>query len=304
MVRNVYKLRFQKISRPHVKLTPLIIMTLVVVVMAGASSLLIGTGSSLSLGPRLLFDDEFNGNAGSLPSSSNWNIETGDVGFSNDELECYTKSPKNVHLDGQGHLLITALFAPDTACGAGITQNYTSARLDTYQHFDTKYGTMEMSAKLPTAQGMWPAFWALGNNSITDGWPEGGEIDILEAIGSDQGTSTVNATIHGPYTTMNDSDATGWSLTKTTNASADLSQTYHTYAVTWSPGTISFQSDGRTYYTVHKSDLSTNEQWVFDSHPFYLLLNLAVGGDWPGSPDAKTVFPQTMSVDWVRVYSS
>jgi beta-glucanase (GH16 family) len=253
---------------------------------------------------KLLFDDEFNGTNGSLPNSSRWNIETGDPGSGNQELECYTNSSKNVHLDGQGHLDITALYAPNTPCGSGVTQSYTSARLDTYQHFSSEHGIIAMSAKLPTAQGMWPAFWAMGNGTSATGWPNNGEIDTMEAIGSDTGTETVHGTIHGPYVNAPEFAGTGWQESGTGTASSDLSSTYHTYDVVWSPGTISFQVDGSTYYTISKSNIPAGDQWVFDTQPFYLLMNLAVGGDWAGAPDAKTIFPQTMSVDWVRVYSN
>ena len=230
-----------------------------------------------------LFDDEFNGVAGHLPDSAKWNIDKGYWNAGSRQL--------------QGHLIITALYAPDTTCGATML-NYTSGRLDTNKKFSAQYGTIEIRAKVPTAKGMWSAFWAVGNNSPTVGDPNGGEIDTMEALGSDTGTRKVYGTLHGPNV---GSTTAFWSAGGTTTASSDLSA-YHIYALAWKPGMISFQLDGKTYYTATRSSLPSNDEWMFDSQQFYMILNLAVGGNWPGNPDIKTTFPKTMTVDWVRVY--
>ena len=266
-------------------------------------------GSALAWHPRaaaaaslptlgtLVWSDDFNGQAGAPPDTTKWNVATGYWNAASQQLECYTNSPDNVRLDGHGHLSITALYAPGTQCG-GSTLNYTSGRIDTNQKFSVQYGTIQIRMRMPTAQGMWPAFWSVGVNTAQVGDPNGGEIDAVEAIGSDSGTSKVYGTLHGPDA----GDPGYWSSGGTVIASSDLSQ-WHTYAISWQPGQISFLLDGLVYYTATSSSLPANDEWVFDSQPFYLILNLAVGGTWPGDPDASTTFPQLMNVAWVRVYS-
>jgi beta-glucanase (GH16 family) len=247
-----------------------------------------GSGSG-STGPTgtLVFDDEFNGTAGSLPDPTKWQLTPGPSGAQNGELECYTNSPSNVALDGQGHLAITARV------GSGSCP-YTSGRLQTAGLFQTEYGTLEASIQVPAGQGLWPAFWALGSDYPSVGWPQCGEIDVMENLGQDP--FTVYGSIHGP-------DGTGsYGYTTPYRSPVSLASGFHTYAVTWSPTSISYSVDGVTYATYTPSTLKSGQQWVFDQ-PFYLLLNLAVGGSWPGSPSSSTPFPATMLLDWVRVYS-
>jgi beta-glucanase (GH16 family) len=149
----------------------------------------------------------------------------------------------------------------------------------------------------PSGRGLWPAFWALGTDIDQKGWPECGEIDVMENLG--QEPRTASGTIHGPRDgagTQADYEP-GYSVRHT----APLSQQFHTYGVQWLPGSIQFTFDGRPYGSITATDLTARSRWVFH-HPFYLVLNVAVGGRWAGSPDASTTFPQALRVDYVRVY--
>jgi beta-glucanase (GH16 family) len=235
----------------------------------------------------LIWDDEFNGAAGSAPDSTKWTVTPGPSGAQNAELECYTNSPSNIALNGQGQLAITALQ------GSGSCP-YTSGRLQTKGLFQTEYGTLEVSMQIPAGQGLWPAFWALGNDYNSVGWPQCGEIDVMENLGSDP--FTAYGSIHGPQGTG------AYGHTTAYRSPVSLTSGFHTYAVTWTPTSISYSIDGVTYATYSPSTLTSGQQWVFNQQ-FYLLLNLAVGGNWPGSPNSSTAFPATMLVDWVRVYS-
>jgi beta-glucanase (GH16 family) len=162
--------------------------------------------------------------------------------------------------------------------------------------FSQAYGRFEARIKLPAGQGIWPAFWMLGDNITADGWPKCGEIDIMENVGKEPGIN--HGSLHGPSSTNATSD-----LTKTIALPAGkrLSDDFHLYAVEWEPGVVRFYLDSNLYGTFTSAQWPAGGTWVFD-HPFFLILNVAVGGDWPGSPDATTVFPQTMLVDYVRVY--
>jgi beta-glucanase (GH16 family) len=148
--------------------------------------------------------------------------------------------------------------------------------------------------KLPRGKGMWPAFWMLGNDIKSKGWPACGEIDIMENIGD---PSRVYGTLHGPGYSGSHGIQGHYDLPR--NVGADSA--FHVYAVNWSPGKIVFSMDGVVYATRTKQDLPEGTSWVYD-HPFFILLNLAVGGLWPGNPDPSTVFPQQMLIDYVRVY--
>jgi beta-glucanase (GH16 family) len=244
--------------------------------------------------PQLIFDDEFNGPAGSPPDPSKWRAVSGDWSGGDGELEYYTPRSSNVALDGAGHLAITAIRETHAAAG-GKSYPYTSGRIQTKDLFATTYGSLQASIKLPAGQGLWPAFWALGSNIDTVGWPACGEIDMMESLGND--TSTIYGSIHGPAT----GNADGYGLTSSKRAAVSLAGGFHTYGVNWSPGQIQFTLDGIVYATRSALEMTSGRQWVLDK-PFYLLLNLAVGGGWPGSPNASTAFPATMLVDWVRGY--
>ena len=168
---------------------------------------------------------------------------------------------------------------------------YTSARLNTKGKFSFKYGYIEMRAILPEGQGIWPAFWMMGNSGS---WPECGEIDIMEMIGGQNREDTVHGTVHwgstNPYNHM--------SYGLSTVSEDDLSEGFHTYAVEWDESTIKWYLDGKQFCVI---DIS-GEQFSMFRQEFYILVNLAVGGDWPGSPNASTVFPQKYVIDYIRVY--
>src|SRR5579859_235214 len=241
----------------------------------------------------LAWSDEFAGAAGALPNPAVWNLETGGDGWGNHELETYTGRPQNVALDGQGHMNITARRETYTG-DDGITRDYTSARLTTQHKFTQRYGRFEARMKIPPGQGTWPAFWMLGDNTDIVSWPQGGEIDVMESVGNDPGT--VWGSIHGPGYT--DTGITGG---YTLPNGAQLADAYHLYAVEWSPTRVSWYLDDVLYETRTPADLPPGAPWVFD-HPFFLLVNLAIGGDWPGSPDATTPFPAVLQVDYIRTY--
>jgi beta-glucanase (GH16 family) len=251
------------------------------------------TASSPAGSPwTLVWSDEFGGSNGSAPDSSKWTVETGGDGWGNHELEYYTSRLQNAQIQN-GSLVITAL--KETYTGKdGVTRNYTSARMMTAGKFEQQYGRFEARIKIPYGQGTWPAFWMLGNNSGQVGWPACGEIDIMENIGKEP--AIVHGTIHGPGYSGAAGIGSSFSL-----AGGRFADDYHLYAVEWEPNVIRFYVDSNLYATRTPADLPEGTKWVYD-HPFFTILNLAVGGDWPGAPDNTTVFPQTMLVDYVRVY--
>nr|WP_095876761.1 glycoside hydrolase family 16 protein [Streptomyces sp. TLI_235] len=243
------------------------------------------------------WSDEFDGPAGRGPDAAKWTLETGGSGFGNHELEYYTNSTSNAALDGQGHLVITAKKNTDPGLGCWYGQcQYTSARLNTARTFTQAYGRFEARIKIPRGQGVWPAFWMLGNDLGTAGWPNSGEIDVMENIGREP--NSVHGTIHGPGY----SGAGGLGAAYSLPGGKAFADDFHTFAVDWSPSAIVWSVDGTPYETRTPADTHGNK-WVFD-HPFFVILNLAIGGDWPGSPDGATAFPQTMVVDYVRASGS
>jgi beta-glucanase (GH16 family) len=245
----------------------------------------------------LAFADEFDGPAGTPPDPARWTHEVNGGGGGNNELQFYTDSTDNAALDGEGHLVITARKEnpANYQCWYG-TCEYTSARLNTATTFTQAYGHIEARIKVPRGQGMWPAFWMLGDNIGDVGWPNCGEIDVMENIGREP--STVHGSLHGPgYSGGN--PITG---TYTLPDGGVFADDFHTFAVDWTPDQISWSVDGAVYQTNTPADTNGNP-WVFD-HPFFVILNVAVGGNWPGSPDDTTQFPQQMVVDYVRVTTS
>jgi beta-glucanase (GH16 family) len=241
----------------------------------------------------LTWSDEFDGPDGSAPDQKKWSVETGGGGWGNNELEYYTARRTNSRVE-KGNLVIDALQEQFTGPD-GVTREYTSARLKTGKLFTQKYGKFEARIRIPKGQGMWPAFWMLGDDISAAGWPACGEIDIMENIGAEPGK--IHGTIHGP----------GYSGGKSLGApyvvaSRDVADDFHVFGVEWEPNEIRFYVDGQLYETRTPADLPAGSRWVFD-HPFFLILNVAVGGGWPGNPDASTKFPQEMLVDYVRVYS-
>jgi beta-glucanase (GH16 family) len=241
---------------------------------------------------QLVWADEFNGPDGSAPDPTKWAIQSGGGGWGNNELEYYTTRPQNVQVAG-GNLVITAVKEDYTGPDQ-VTRHYTSARLQTKGLFSQQYGRFEARIKVPKGQGMWPAFWMLGNNIDTAGWPACGEIDIMENIGREP--TMVHGTLHG----------TGYPPEGYTTAyslpSGAFSDDFHIFAVEWEPQQIRLYVDGTLYATDTQAGSPQATAWPFNSQPFFLLLNLAVGGNWPGNPDATTQFPQQMLVDYVRVY--
>src|SRR5467141_684785 len=246
-------------------------------------------------GYTLVWSDEFNGKDGSLPDSSKWTYDIGGSGWGNHELEYYTNRAGNARIE-DGKLIMTARREAYTGPD-GKKFNYTSARLKTQGLFSQAYGRFEARIKTPAGQGMWPAFWTLGNDISSVGWPKCGEVDIMENIGKEPGT--VHGSLHGPSTIGQTSDATApFSLP----AGQKFADDFHLYAAEWEPGTIRFYVDSTLYATFNSSQWPAGGTWVFD-HPFFIILNVAVGGSWPGSPDNSTVFPQQMLVDYLRVYT-
>lgn len=243
---------------------------------------------------RLIWHDEFTGSAGSSPNPARWQIKTGGNGWGNNQLQYYTANPQNVSLDGAGHLAITA--RRQQYSDGRYSRNYTSAQVVTDGRFHAKYGRIEARIKLPAGAGLWPAFWAVGTDSDRRQWPAGGEIDVMENIG--RNPFKTYAVIHGPATY----NRYGYNLIASKRSKASLSSRFHVFGIDWSPGKIVFTLDGKAFSTRTARALPAGAKWVFNK-PFYLILNLAVGGNFPGQPTASTRFPATMRVDWVRVYS-
>jgi beta-glucanase (GH16 family) len=237
------------------------------------------------------FTDDFEGPAGAPVDGSRWVVETGD-NADNHERQYYTGATTNAALDGQGNLVITARRENPGGyrCWYGPCE-YTSARLTTRGRFSQTYGHFEARVRMSRGQGMWPAFWMLGDDIGSVGWPRCGEIDVMENLGSEP--SRVHGTIHGPGYSGSGGIGAGHSIGRA------LADDFHTFAVDWSPGRIVWSVDGDVYQTRTPADVHGNP-WVFDK-PFFLLLNLAVGGDWPGDPDGDTEFPNALVVDHVRV---
>ncbi|MFD9433452.1 ricin-type beta-trefoil lectin domain protein [Streptomyces sp. NPDC060002] len=239
------------------------------------------------------FAEEFDGPAGSAVDGARWQTETGD-NVNNHERQYYTAGNRNAALDGQGHLMITARRENpgNYQCWYGRCE-YTSARLNTAGKFTTTHGRVEARMKVPRGQGMWPAFWMLGNDIGQVGWPASGEIDVMENVGFEP--ATVHGTLHGPGYSGSAGIGAGYTLP----GGQAFADAFHTFAVDWSPNAITWSVDGTVYQRRTPADLG-GRQWVFDK-PFFLILNLAVGGYWPGDPDGSTVFPQQLLVDYVRV---
>jgi beta-glucanase (GH16 family) len=233
--------------------------------------------------PEAVFDD-FDGPAGSPPNPALWGYDLG-KGLGNiNELENYTNSSENVRLDGQGHLVIQAHKS---------SAGYTSGRVVTRGKLNMLYGTLTARIKFPVGQGIWPAFWLVGADEGTVGWPRSGEIDLMELV--NEGT-TYNVTLHGPQGDSDYLDGAGFG---TSGHIADLSTDFHDYWMHWLPDSITIGVDDATLGAFTPRSLPDGAQWVFD-HPMYALLNVAVGGDWPGLPTDATPFPATMLVDWFR----
>ena len=242
--------------------------------------------SALGAAPKWVptLDQTFDGPKGQAPDVAVWGRDLGPA-RQNNELQTYTDGNDNAFLDGEGHLVIEA--RKETKEG----REYTSARLKTEDKFEQRYGKFEARMKMPLGRGIWPAFWMLGADISKVGWPRCGEIDILENIGRDP--TGVYGTLHGP------GYSGGAGISKKTSSDT-LSTEFHTYAVEWMPEKIVWSFDGKPFHTIEAKDVG-NKAWPFEK-PQFLILNLAVGGDFPGNPDATTTFPQRFVIDYVKVW--
>ena len=239
---------------------------------------------------QLMWSDEFNGAAGESPDAAKWKFDIGvgpnNDGWGNSELEYYTNRTVNASMDGTGNLAITA--KKEMYSGSG----FTSARIKTIGLFDQPYGRFEARIKTPWGPGVWPAFWLLGSNVDTIGWPQCGEIDIMELRG--QKPNIMNGTVHGP------GYSGGSSITKSFAFANDrFDVDFHVFAVEWGKDYIDFFVDNTLYQQITPDNITG--KWVFD-HPFFIIMNVAVGGNYLGFPTNQTPFPQTMLVDYVKVY--
>jgi len=235
----------------------------------------------------LVWQDEFDGQAGLSPDSMKWGYDIG-TDWGNAQLEYDTDRPANVSLDGEGNLAIVARRE------SYLGRDYTSARIVTRDLFEPAYGRIEARIKLPVGPGIWPAFWMLGNDIETVNWPQCGEIDIMEYRG--QLPSTVYGSLHGPGYSGGEALSRKYKL-----EDGQFNTDFHLFAVEWNPGVIRWYVDSVNYLTIRPEHV--DGEWVFD-HPFYIILNIAVGGYFVGPPDSTTVFPQTMLIDYVRAYEA
>jgi beta-glucanase (GH16 family) len=255
-------------------------------------------------GWTLVWSDEFNDPAGVGPNPTYWKHNIGGHGWGNNEWQYYTDSLENSATDGAGNMVITAKpnTDPSLVCdygpGAGSPPacSYTSARLLTQGKIDFAYGRVEARLQIPQGQGIWPAFWMLGSDFENVGWPNSGEIDIMENIGKPSEWRNLYGTVHGPGYSGGGGVGSG-----AYDTGVNLHEGFHTYAIEWEPTEIRWYFDGTEYFSVTPADLPAGTEWVFDK-PFFLILNVAVGGNWPGFPDGTTTFPQQMLIDYVRVY--
>lgn len=245
-------------------------------------------GACSSPGFEPVWADEFTGAAGAAPDPTSWRFDvgTGAGGWGNGELQYYR--PDNAALDGDGHLVITA--RQEEFAGSG----FTSARLLTKGLREFRYGRVEARIKPPRGQGIWPAFWLLGADIDQVPWPGCGEIDVMELRG--QAPDRVLGSLHGP------GYSGGGAVTDTyvRPGGADFDDDFHVFAIEWDERYVAWEVDGETYQVVTPAQLPAGTRWVFD-HEFFILLNVAVGGNFVGPPDATTTFPQAMVVDYVRV---
>lgn len=232
---------------------------------------------------QLVMEENFDTNG--APNSSIWGYDIGGNGWGNNELQYYTDRPENIVVEN-GVLKITA--RQESYMGSG----FTSARILTKGKFQQKYGRIEARIKLPWGKGLWPAFWMLGADIDTNSWPACGEIDIMEYLGNDP--TTVLGTVHGPGYSGGESISKSYSLT---NSRFDTD--FHVFGIEWGETYLNYYVDGVLYNQVTPEDVTG--EWVFNK-PFFIILNMAVGGNLPGSPNQDTVFPQEMLVDYVRVY--
>jgi beta-glucanase (GH16 family) len=240
-----------------------------------------------SRGMSLRGKEEFNGPAGALPNPNYFDYDLGGNGWGNEEKQVYTKNPDNVRLSGTGQLIIEARRVGET---------FTSARVVTRDKQAFGYGLIEARIKMPEGQGLHPAFWLLGSNIRHVGWPNCGEIDVIEIVNS---AKQYHNAIHGPLDADPD---TPWKDSHDGDASADLSSDFHVYQVFREPGRIKLGIDGVVVGEYTTVAMPPGARWVLDA-PMYINLNIALGGTWPGPIGPSTVFPAAMVIDWIRYWT-
>ena len=277
-----------------------------------ASGMTTSTVTSQDFAPNipagsLVWADDFNNATGAAiaPNAAIWGYDTGNSGFGNHELETYCTATSaaapcdaanpNAYVATDGVLHVVARQP-----SAGV---YTSARMKTQGLFSFQYGRLEVRARAPEAQGLWPAIWALGNNITTDGWPASGELDILERVNGPLSPDWNKGSVHGPGFIGNDIGATY------NFPAGETAAGWHTYGMIWKPGSVAYYIDdaAHPYTTLATTDLAgiSGASWPFDhGRSMFLIMNLAVGGDWPGAPDGTTPYPSEMQVDYVRLYTN
>lgn len=236
----------------------------------------------------MIWNDEFEGDAGTSPDPDKWtyDIGTGQNGWGNAELQFYTDRPENVSLDGNGNLVITA--RRESFGG----QPFTSARIKTEDRFEQTYGRFEARMITPFGPGVWPAFWLLGNNCNETPWPQCGEIDVMEMRG--QEPNKIAGSVHGP------GYSAGGAITSDFALENDrFDSKFRVYAVEWNEEFIDFFVDDFLYQRITRDDVPG--EWVYN-HPFFMILNIAIGGNFVGFPTSETPLPQTMTIDYVRVF--
>lgn len=236
-------------------------------------------------GWQLLWNDEFDGKS---IDPANWTYDLGGGGWGNGEMQVYTDAPENARVEN-GLLIIEG--RKETNENGGF--QFTSARLKTQGLQTFQYGRIEARIKVPAGKGLWPAFWMLGENFPVVGWPDCGEIDIMEYVGREP--DLIIGTMHGPGY----SGAVG--LSKWNRQNYNIADDFHTYAIEWDANQISWFYDGEIYSTYTREDVG-DRQWVFDQ-PFFIILNLAIGGTLGGLVTPDTQFPAQYLVDYVRVYN-
>jgi beta-glucanase (GH16 family) len=273
--------RFSRLSR--------VVVIAAMAIISGPAVLIHPATADLGIA-AVTFADEFNGAAGTAVDTRKWNLEVGD-NVNNHERQYYTNRTSNASMNGQGQLVITARRENpgNYNCWYGRC-THTSARLNTQGKFSQTYGTFEARIKMSHGQGMWPAFWLLGNDIGSVGWPNCGEIDVMENIGREP--NTVHGTIHGP----------GYSGAGGIGAAFNgprFADGFHTFRLEWSPNLLVWKVNGQEFQRRTPASLG-GRRWVFNK-PHFVILNLAVGGYWPGDPNSSTPFPNTLVVDYVRV---
>ncbi|HEY8165530.1 MAG TPA: glycoside hydrolase family 16 protein [Gemmatimonadaceae bacterium] len=248
-----------------------------------------------------VWSDEFDGPSGSRIDAAKWNYDLSDgcaagiCGWGNNEKEWYTDSPDNIALNGSGQLMIVARLAPSgMTCYYGPCR-YTSAKITTRGKLNAAPGRVEARIKLPSGQGLWPAFWMLGSSFPATPWPQCGELDIMENHGST--SSGISSAVHGPGYSGNTPFVRGYALTQ-----GSFSDDFHIFSVEWDSVQVRFLVDNTPHYTVTRTEMERYGKSVI-GQPFFLILNLAVGGNFDGDPKSDAILPATMLVDYVRVYT-